>query len=159
MNFIKATVTLCASAMFAAACNTSTVDTPAPAAGTRPATATTSPTAMPAAAPSPAPDEFAEARATFNAACARCHQVSGEGGMADFGNGAKLTVPSFKEVRTLSDTDEKFTLQIANGGNGMPAFKSRLTPEQIDGLVRFIRQEFQAGLIKESSTPAPAGGQ
>ncbi|MDQ3649148.1 MAG: cytochrome c [Acidobacteriota bacterium] len=143
MNFIKATVTLCAAAMFAAACHTSTVGTAPPA---------------PAAAASLTPDEFALARATFNAACAKCHQESGEGGMADFGDGAKLTVPNFKQGRTLSDTDENFTRQIANGGNGMPAFKSRLTPEQIDGLVRYIRQEFQAGLIKESSTPAPAGG-
>ena len=129
--------------MLAAACHTSTVDPAAPPAP---------------AAPFLTPDEFVQARATFNAACARCHRVSGEGGTADFGDGAKLTVPSFKQGHTLSDTNEKFARQIANGGNGMPAFKSRLTPEQIDGLVRFIRQEFQAGLIKESSTPVPAGG-
>ncbi|MDQ3257081.1 MAG: cytochrome c [Acidobacteriota bacterium] len=144
MNFIKAIVTFCAAAMFIAACHTSTVDTTAPPPAPDAASAT--------------PDEFARARATFNAACAGCHRESGEGGMADFGDGAKLTVPSFKQGRTLSDTDENFTRQIANGGNGMPAFKSRLTPEQIDGLVRFIRQEFQAGLIKESSTPLPTGG-
>jgi mono/diheme cytochrome c family protein len=28
----------------------------------------------------------------------------------------------------------------------MPKFKGRLTPEQIDGLVRFIRTEFQSGV-------------
>jgi mono/diheme cytochrome c family protein len=37
----------------------------------------------------------------------------------------------------------------------MPAFEKRLTPEQIGGLVRFIRQEFQAGLLKDGA-PQPS---
>jgi hypothetical protein len=37
----------------------------------------------------------------------------------------------------------------------MPAFEKRLTPEQIRGLVRFIRREFQAGLLKEGA-PDPS---
>ncbi|HVF27810.1 MAG TPA: cytochrome c [Pyrinomonadaceae bacterium] len=92
--------------------------------------------------------EFAAARATYNATCVNCHKQNGEGGIADFGGGEKLEVPSFKTGRRLTDTDEEFARQIANGGGGMPAFGKRLTPEQINELVRFVRHEFHQGLIK-----------
>jgi mono/diheme cytochrome c family protein len=52
----------------------------------------------------------------------------------------------------LNRTDAQFARQIAKGGDGMPAFEKRLTPEQIAGLVRFIRREFQAGLLKDGAT-------
>ncbi len=107
-------------------------------------------TASPPATSSPAPvDEFTAARAMFNATCVNCHGRDGEGGVADFGGGEKLEVPSFKTGRRLTDSDEALAKQIADGGGGMPAFGKRLTPEQINGLVRFIRHEFQQGLIKK----------
>ena len=106
--------------------------------------------ASPPATSSPAPvDEFAAARATFNATCVNCHGRDGGGGVAVFGGGEKLEVPSFKTGRRLTDSDEALAKQITEGGGGMPAFGKRLTPEQINGLVRFIRHEFQQGLIKK----------
>jgi len=114
-----------------------------------------SPSAM---APTPAPTvEFAAARATFNATCVNCHKQNGEGGIADLGGGEKLEVPSFKTGQRLTDTDEEFARQIANGGEGMPAFGKRLTPAQIDELVRYVRHEFQQGLVKDSSATLKSG--
>ncbi|MFN2480848.1 MAG: cytochrome c, partial [Pyrinomonadaceae bacterium] len=46
----------------------------------------------------------------------------------------------------LKHSDAEYAKQITEGGEGMPKFKDRLTPEQINGLVRFIRSEFQSGL-------------
>ncbi|MGH9943080.1 MAG: c-type cytochrome [Pyrinomonadaceae bacterium] len=90
-------------------------------------------------------DELAPARATYDA-CVRCHKENGEGGTVEF-DGDTLRVPSFKQGHALNHTDAQFARQIANGGDGMPAFKSRLSAEQINDLVRFVRREFQAGLV------------
>ncbi|MCA1555434.1 MAG: cytochrome c [Acidobacteria bacterium] len=112
-------------------------------------------TASTPAAATPASDEFAAARSTYNAACVRCHKETGEGGAVEFDEGVTLKVPSFKSGEGLTDTDIQFARQIAKGGDGMPAFEKKLTPEQINGLVRFIRKEFQAGLINEgAATPS-----
>lgn len=110
-------------------------------------TATTPATVAPA-------DELAAARATYNAACIRCHGQTGEGGITDMGDGGTLKVPSFKSGHGLGHTDAQFARQIAKGGDGMPAFEKRLTPEQIADLVRFIRREFQAGLLKDGAPDA-----
>lgn len=144
-------------AIFALACNnggntnqTANVNT----ASTPPATTTATPSSPPTTTTS---GEFAAARSTYNAACIRCHKDNGEGGVVELDKGMSLKVPSFKTGHGLTHTDDQFERQIANGGDGMPAFKDRLTPEQIDELVRFIRHEFQAGLIKApASSEAPA---
>lgn len=105
-----------------------------------------------AATPAPAAsDELASARATYKAVCARCHQESGEGGTVEFDEGGTLKVPSFKSGHGLTHTEAQFARQIAKGGDGMPAFEKKLTPEQINGLVRYIRQEIQAGLLKDGA--------
>ena len=48
-----------------------------------------------------------------------------------------------REGHALKHTDEQLANKIANGEDEMPSFKNRLSPEQIDDLVRFIRSEFQ----------------
>jgi mono/diheme cytochrome c family protein len=101
--------------------------------------------------------ELAAARATYSATCVNCRKQNGEGGIADFGGGPKLEVPSFKTGQRLTDTDEEFARQIANGGEGMPAFGKRLTHAQIDELVRFVRHEFQQGLVTDSSASPKSG--
>jgi dTDP-glucose 4,6-dehydratase len=49
-----------------------------------------------------------------------------------------------------------FARQIANGGDGMPAFKNRLDQQRIDALVRFIRHEFQGKTDGNTNQPPPA---
>jgi mono/diheme cytochrome c family protein len=89
-------------------------------------------------------DALASARSTYNNTCAKCHKETGDGGVADI-DGEKLRVPGFKGGHALKHSDADYVKKINEGGDGMPKFKGRLTPEQIDGLVRFIRTEFQSG--------------
>lgn len=98
--------------------------------------------ASPAATTSTPPDEFAVARARFQKDCAGCHQPDASGGSVTI-EGKKLRVPTLREGHALKDSDEDFVKQIMNGGDGMPAFKDKMSPEQINDLVRFIRKEFQ----------------
>ena len=148
MKHLKSALLSSAFALLALACtgnNTTTNNT----SDTPRANTAASPVAS--ATPSPTPDELAAARTTYNAVCIRCHKDNGEGGLTDMGDGGTLKVPSFKSGHGLNHTDAQFARQIAKGGDGMPAFDKRLSPEQIGGLVRFIRREFQAGLLKDGA--------
>jgi mono/diheme cytochrome c family protein len=98
-------------------------------------------------------DALASARSTYNNTCAKCHKETGEGGVADI-DGEKLRVPGFKSGHALKHSDAEYVKKINEGGEGMPKFKGRLTPEQIDGLVRFIRTEFQSGTTAAGTTNA-----
>ena len=88
------------------------------------------------------PDEFAFARANYAKHCSACHGDEGKGGVVKVDN-TKLKVPSLTEGHALNHPDEKFVKQITNGGDGMPKFKDKLSPEEINAMVRFIRHEFQ----------------
>ena len=152
MKHLKLVLLISALTAFTLACastNTTLQTGNTNAAGTDTSAAATT-GASPAVAATPA-DELAAARATYNAACIRCHKETGEGGLTDMGDGGTLKVPSFKSGHGLNHTDAQFARQIAKGGDGMPAFEKRLTPEQIGGLVRFIRRDFQAGLLKDGA--------
>jgi cytochrome c551 len=151
MKHLKLALLIFAITTIAASCastNTNVNNTNSNAAG---------PASTPAAAASSAPssDEFAAARSTYNAACVKCHSQNGEGGAVELGEGETLKVPSFKTGHGLKHTDEQFAHQIAKGGDGMPAFEKKLSSEQIIGLVRFIRHEFQAGLVGDVA-PSPS---
>lgn len=79
------------------------------------------------------------ARELFQRNCAACHGEQGEGKQI-----GTLRAPSLREGRAASDTDERLLKQIHDGGNGMPPFKYSLTDEQIDDLLRFVRDDLQA---------------
>jgi mono/diheme cytochrome c family protein len=102
----------------------------------------TTPAASPAARATATPDEFAAARANYAKHCSACHGDEGKGGLVKVEN-KKLKVPSLKEGHALKDPDEKFVKQITNGGDGMPKFADKLSPEEINAMVRFVRHEFQ----------------
>ena len=57
--------------------------------------------------------------------------------------GRELRVPSLTGQHAKKPPDEKLAAKISEGDDEMPAFKDKLTPEQIQDLVRFIRKEFQ----------------
>ena len=111
----------------------------------------TQPNASPAATAkaTPTPDELAEAKTTYMQICANCHGEKGEGGPVKI-EGKRLKVPSLLEGHGLEHDDAEFAKQIANGGDGMPAFKDRMNEQQIKNMVRFLRRDIQAGL-----TPKP----
>ena len=108
------------------------------------------PAASPKATATAKPDELAEAKTTYMQICANCHQEKGEGGTVKL-EGKRIKVPSLLEGHGLEHSDAEFAKQIADGGDGMPAFKDRLKPEQIDALVKFIRRDIQAGVTLKTS--------
>jgi len=138
MKFIKLALVVSAIALFIVACQNQ------PATNQTSNTTTTQPS--PAASPkqTATPDELAQARTTYSQVCSVCHGEQGEGGLKEIEK-TKLKVPSLREGHVLNHTDEKLAQQIGNGGDGMPPFKTRLKPEQINDLVRFIRRDFQGG--------------
>ena len=91
------------------------------------------------------PDEFASARGLFAKNCQTCHGPTGSGGPVKLEDGTKLKVPSFREGHALRHPDSDYVKQINKGGDGMPAFKDKLTAQQISELIRFIRHDFQGG--------------
>jgi len=145
MKPVKLFIIALALALFAIACGDSTsTNQTVNTGGTQP-----TPAASPKATATAKPDELAEAKTTYMQICANCHQEKGEGGMVKI-EGKRLKVPSLLEGHGLTHTDAEFAKQIAEGGDGMPAFKDRLKPEQIDALVKFIRRDIQAGLTPKT---------
>ena len=104
------------------------------------------------AAKSATPDEFAGARAIYLRDCVACHGENGQGGTVKVDEGT-LKVPSLREGHALKHPDSEFVDQIGNGGDGMPAFKDKLKPEEINRLARFIRHEFQGGIASPPEAP------
>jgi mono/diheme cytochrome c family protein len=144
MKLLKLVIIATAVALFSIACGSDSTGTnqTANTGGTQP-----TPAASPRATATP--DELAEAKTTYMQICAACHQDKGEGGMVKI-EGKRLKVPSLLEGHGLTHTDAEFAKQIANGGDGMPAFKDRLNEQQINNLVRFIRRDIQAGLTPKT---------
>ena len=70
--------------------------------------------------------------------CASCHGRDGRG---------KTTRGRLSHARNLTDagwqsnvTDERLFNSISNGKGKMPSFKKKLSEDQIDALVRYVRQ-------------------
>ena len=104
------------------------------------------------------PDAFAASRATFMKNCKECHGEKGDGGRVKLEDGTRLKVPSLREGHALHHPDSDFLKQITKGGDGMPAFKDKLKPEEIDDLIRFIRHEFQGGMTPPAEAATPMKG-
>ena len=77
-------------------------------------------------ASSATPDVFAAARETYAKRCATCHGEKGEGGAAVV-EGKKIKGPSLRSGHALTHPDEDYVKQIVKGGDGMPAFGSKLS--------------------------------
>ena len=80
-----------------------------------------------------------ETKDVWNAKCKSCH---GETGKADTKMGAKEKIPDMSNAAWQKNhSDEKIRTVIAEGSKDtkMKAFKDKLTPEQIDALVKYIR--------------------
>ncbi|HEX8846726.1 MAG TPA: cytochrome c [Pyrinomonadaceae bacterium] len=144
MKIVKLVIVATAFALFITACgdSTSTNQTATVSTGNAQSTPAASPKPTATASPTPA-DELAAARTTYGQVCESCHAVNGDGGTVKLANGKTLKVPSLKKGHALTHTDEEFAKQIRDGGDGMPEFKDKLTPEQINGLVKFVRVEIQ----------------
>jgi cytochrome c551 len=132
MNRLSVVVIAVAASLFSAACEKTSTSPPANNSGS-------------ASSASATPDAFAATRAIYEKDCKECHGATGAGGPVKLRDGTKLKVPSLREGHALRHPDSDFVKQIEKGGDGMPAFKDKLTPQETADLIRFIRQEFQGG--------------
>lgn len=89
-------------------------------------------------------DELAAARKTYSEVCIKCHKEGGLGGVTEF-DGKKLKAPNFTSERMIKDDDADWIDAIQNGikDEGMPAFKGKLSDQEIKDLVKMIRKDFQ----------------
>jgi cytochrome c551 len=157
MKPIKLVLLIIAITLFAIACNNTTT-TNQPGSNNNVATVTTTPAASPSTGsqPSASPaDEFASIRPVYAAECARCHGITGEGGTVEILK-KKLKVPGLRTGHALNHSEEQLAKQIADGGDGMPAYKDKLKQEEINTLVSFIRKEFQGGAAAPAKAASPA---
>lgn len=105
-------------------------------------TSTTRPAAPAAPSPTATPDELALARTNYARHCEACHGPTGEGGLVKVDD-KQIKVPSLKAAHAIKHTDEQITKMITNGEEAMPSFKDKMKPDEIAGLVKFVRSEFQ----------------
>jgi cytochrome c551 len=101
---------------------------------------TSAPPAAPAATATP--DSLAAARANFTKNCEPCHGPTGEGGLVKVDN-KQIKVPSLKAEHAIKHTDDQITKMITFGEEAMPAFKGKLSQQEVADLVKFVRKEFQ----------------
>lgn len=133
MRSIKLTMLFGASLLFIGACGGSEATPEAP-----------KETTMTSGSPTAAIDELASARNIYKENCAGCHKDDGTGGPTE-SNGRTIRVPDLTSEKVKRLPDETYLRYIRNGDEeeGMPSFKDRLSPEEMIGLVKLIRTEFQ----------------
>jgi mono/diheme cytochrome c family protein len=78
-----------------------------------------------------------DAGALFKSKCAVCHAPDGSGSGA---MGKQLGVTDLRADEVQKQTDAQLNDSITNGkGTKMPAYKGKITDDQIKGLVGYIR--------------------
>ena len=85
-----------------------------------------------------APMQAQDAGALFKSKCAVCHAPDGSGSGA---MGKQLGVTDLRADEVQKQTDAQLNDSISKGmGKKMPAYKGKLTDDQIKGLVAYIRE-------------------
>jgi cytochrome c6 len=73
---------------------------------------------------------------TFKARCAMCHGPDGKG---DTAMGKKFGLKDLGSAEVQATSDADLTAIITKGKDKMPEYGSKLSKEQIDGLVKYVR--------------------
>lgn len=103
----------------------------------------TTPSSQTSTTASPSPvDPLAAVKKNYEEKCVVCHGPQGEGGTVKIED-VTLKVPSLKEGHAVTHSDEQLVKQILDGGEGMPAFKNKLSTKEAAELTQYIRKEFQ----------------
>jgi mono/diheme cytochrome c family protein len=98
--------------------------------------------ASPATAATATPDPLATARANYAKNCEGCHGPNGEGGPVKV-NDKTIKVPSLKSDHAAKLKDDHIAHMITNGEEAMPAFKDKMSQQEIADMVKFVRKQFQ----------------
>jgi cytochrome c6 len=77
-----------------------------------------------------------DAAATFKAKCAACH---GADGSANTSMGKSMKIRDFHSPDVQKQTDAQLTDIISAGKGAMPAYKGKLSDDQIKQLIGYIR--------------------
>ncbi len=142
MNFLKISFIFSAVLLFIIACNqTNNVDTNLT---TEKNTASNAPPLQPEVTPATI-DDLASARKIYSEKCVKCHKEDGIGGVTVLEDGTKIKAPNFTTDRQKKNPDSDYIETIENGAkeDGMPAFKGKISDDDIKNLVKYIRREFQ----------------
>jgi mono/diheme cytochrome c family protein len=73
----------------------------------------------------------------YQGKCVACHAADGTGNTP---GGKALKVTSFSDPDVQKQSDADLTTIIAKGKNKMPAYEKSLKPEEIKGLVAYVRE-------------------
>ncbi|HEX8288597.1 MAG TPA: cytochrome c [Pyrinomonadaceae bacterium] len=89
-------------------------------------------------------DELAAGREAYAISCSNCHKEDGSGGKIEI-DGKTFNADNLLTDKMKKMSDEKYISYIENGipDEGMPAFKDKLTDQQIKEVVKYIRRELQ----------------
>ncbi len=77
-----------------------------------------------------------DAAPLFKQKCAMCHGADGKG---DSSMGKTLKVRDLSSADVQKQSDADLTAIITKGKNKMPAYEGKLKPEEIKGLVAYVR--------------------
>ena len=100
--------------------------------------------AAPSALPTAAADEMASSKKIYTEKCARCHKDDGTGGKTEI-DGTKINAKNLTSDKMKKEPDSEYIEAIEKGfpDDGMPAFKGKLTEQEIKDVVAYIRKELQ----------------
>ena len=134
MKLIALALTCVAIALVAIACTETAT----------PTNTNTSRAAASPAAPSPVAsvDEFATAKANYAKHCEACHGPEATGGLVKVDK-KQIKVPSLKADHAIKHTDDQITKMITNGEEEMPSFKDKMSAQEIQDMVRYVRKQIQ----------------
>ncbi|MGE5323622.1 MAG: c-type cytochrome [Actinomycetota bacterium] len=76
------------------------------------------------------------AETLFKSKCAACHGADGQGNVP---MGKKLGAHNLKSPEVQTQSDAQLAAVVTKGQNHMPAYGGKLSADQINDLVKFIR--------------------
>jgi cytochrome c6 len=79
---------------------------------------------------------LADGAADYKAKCAMCHGADGKG---DTSMGKMMKIRDLSSADVQSQSDADLNNIITNGKGKMPKYDGKLTADQINGLVKYIR--------------------
>ncbi len=136
MKFIKCCLIYAVAGLFAIACS-QTAKTPT---ASNTVVNTNKPAETTPAQPASPVDEVADAKKLYATNCMTCHKDSGKGGKVTI-EGKTIEPDDLTSAKMKAKSEDKLVTYILDGApdDGMPAFKGKLTDDQIKSVVKYIR--------------------